>query len=241
MSRPWDDWDHILKIDPDKELVDGETFEDVAACGTDAIEVGGTTGVTDEKMHRVVDACAEYDVPVYVEPSNLTNVVHRDGVDGYLVPTVLNAGDPAWITGIHKEWVRLDDDIDWSRTFTEGYIVLNPDSSVAVYTEANCDLGTEGVAAYAEVGERMLGQEIVYIECSGIFGDPEVVAAAADALDEAALFYGGGIHDYDSANTMAEHADTVIVGDLVHDEGVDAVRETVEGAKDAKAATPTDD
>jgi len=241
MSRPWDDWDHILKIDPDKDLVDGERFEDVAACGTDAIEVGGTTGVTDEKMHRVVEACAEYDVPVYIEPSNLTNVVHRDGVDGYLVPTVLNAGDPAWITGIHKEWVRLDEDIDWSRTFTEGYIVLNPDSAVAAYTESNCDLGPDGVAAYAEVGERMLGQEIVYIECSGTFGDTDVVAAAADALDEATLFYGGGIHDYDSANAMAEHADTVVVGDLVHDEGVDAVRETVEGAKDAKAATPTDD
>jgi phosphoglycerol geranylgeranyltransferase len=30
-------------------------------------------------------------------------------------------------------------------------------------------------------------------------------------------------------------ADTVVVGDLVHDEGVDAVRETVEGAKDAAA------
>jgi phosphoglycerol geranylgeranyltransferase len=240
MQRPWADWDHILKIDPDKELVDGENFEDVVTCGTDAIEVGGTTGVTDEKMRDVVDACAAYDVPLYVEPSNLTNVVHRDGVDGYLVPTVLNAGDPAWITGIHKEWVRLDDDIDWSRTFTEGYVVLNPDSAAAVLTEANCDLTTEGVAAYAEVAEHMLGQEILYVEYSGTFGDPEKVQAAAEALDEATLFYGGGIHDYESANTMAQYADTVVVGDLVHDHGVDAVRETVEGAKDATAATPAE-
>ena len=237
MSRPWDDWDHILKVDPDKELVDGETYADVATCGTDAIEVGGTTGVTDEKMCQVVDACAEHDVPLYVEPSNLLNVIHRDGVDGYLVPVVLNAGDPAWITGMHKEWVRIDDDIDWSHTATEGYIVLNDESSAAVYTEANCDLEPEDVAAYAEVGERMLGQEIVYVEYSGTFGDPETVRAARDALDEATLFYGGGIGDYQSANTMARHADTVIVGDLVHDEGVDAVTETVEGAKDARRAT----
>ncbi|MFB6150684.1 MAG: phosphoglycerol geranylgeranyltransferase [Haloarculaceae archaeon] len=240
MSRPWDDWDHILKIDPDKDLVAGETYEDVVTCGTDAIEVGGTTGVTDEKMTEVVEACAEYDVPLYVEPSNLTNVIHREGVDGYLVPTVLNAGDPAWITGIHKEWVRLDDEIDWDRTFTEGYIVLNPDASVALYTEANCDQTAEDVAAYAEAGERMFGQEIIYVECSGTFGDPEKVAAAAGALDEAALFYGGGIHDYESANTMARHADTVIVGDLVHEEGVDAVAETVAGAEDAKPPAATE-
>jgi phosphoglycerol geranylgeranyltransferase len=240
MSRPWDDWDHILKIDPDKDLVDGETYEDVAACGTDALEIGGTTGVTDEKMAEVVDACAQYDVPLYVEPSNLLNVIHHEGVDGYLVPEVINAGDVAWITGMQKEWVRLDDQIDWSHTYTEGYIVLNPDSSAAIYTEADCDLTGEDVAAYAEVAERMLGQEIIYVEYSGTFGDTAKVQAAADALDEAALFYGGGIHDYESANTMARHADTVIVGDLVHDEGVDAVTETVEGAKDAQP-TPTSD
>jgi phosphoglycerol geranylgeranyltransferase len=237
MQRPWDDWDHILKVDPDKELVDGETYADVVTCGTDAIEVGGTTGVTEEKMADVVEACAEYDVPLYVEPSNPANVVYRGGVDGYLVPAVLNAGDIAWLSGVQKEWVRIDDDIDWASTFTEGYIVLNADSAAAALTQSDCDLSPADVAAYAEVGEQMLGQEIVYAEYSGTFGDPEVVAAAADALDEATLFYGGGIHDYESANTMADHADTVVVGDLVHDEGVDAVVETVEGAKDAKAAT----
>ncbi|QLH81915.1 phosphoglycerol geranylgeranyltransferase [Halosimplex pelagicum] len=237
MQRPWDDWDHVLKVDPDKDLVDGETYADVVTCGTDAIEVGGTTGVTEEKMADVVEACAEYDVPLYVEPSNPANVVYRGGVDGYLVPAVLNAGDIAWLTGVQKEWVRIDDDIDWERTFTEGYIVLNPDSAAAKLTQSDCDLDPADVAAYAEVGERMLGQEIVYAEYSGTFGDPETVAAAADALADATLFYGGGIHDYESANTMADHADTVVVGDLVHDEGVDAVAETVEGAKDATAAT----
>jgi phosphoglycerol geranylgeranyltransferase len=230
-------WDHIVKIDPDKTLVDGETFEDVAATGTDAIEVGGTTGMTEEKMQRVVEACGKYDIPVYIEPSNPASVVHSDRHDGYLVPVVMNAGDVTWITGAHKEWIRIDDEIDWSRTFTEAYIVLNPEASVATYTQANCDLDAEEVAAYAEAAEHLLGQEIVYVEYSGTLGDPEVVAAAADAIDDATLFYGGGIGDYESARTMAQYADTIVVGDLVHDEGVEAVRETVEGARDAHAAT----
>jgi len=88
------------------------------------------------------------------------------------------------------------------------------------------------VGAYAKVAERMFGQEIVYIEYSGMFGDTETVAAASDALDDATLFYGGGVHDYESANEMAAHADVIVVGDLLHEEGVDAVRETVKGAKD---------
>ncbi|WP_254831726.1 phosphoglycerol geranylgeranyltransferase [Haloglomus salinum] len=236
-GTPWSDWTHITKLDPDKELVDGETFGDVCETGTDAIEIGGTTGMTEEKMERVVEACVAHDVPVYIEPSHSGTVVHDEGLDGYLIPIVFNAGDIAWVTGAHKEWVRSDPDIDWGRTHTEAYIVLNPDSSVAEYTQADCNLDAEEVAAYATAAERMFGQDIVYIEYSGTLGDTEKVGAARDALDEATLFYGGGIHDYDSAYQMGEHADTVIVGDLVHDEGADAVRETVEGARDAQAAT----
>lgn len=233
MGGPWTEWSHILKVDPDKTLVDGETFADVCRTGTDAIAVGGTTGMTEAKMAEVVEACGTHDVPLYIEPSHSNAVVHSDDLDGYLIPIVFNAGDIAWVTGAHKEWARLDDDIDWANTFTEGYIVLNPESSVAEYTEADCDIDAEEVAAYAEVAEQMFGQDIVYIEYSGTLGDPDIVAAAQADLDEATLFYGGGIHDYDSARTMGEHADVVVVGDLVHDEGVDAVRETVEGANDA--------
>jgi len=234
MTAPWADWDHVLKVDPDKSLVDGETFDDVAQTGTDAIEIGGTMDVTTEKMQRVIDACRKHDVPLYQEPSNPAVVVDDEALDGYLVPVVLNAGDPFWITGAHKEWVRIAD-LDWARTTTEAYIVMNPDASVAEYTDADCGLDPDEVGAYATVAERLLGQDIVYVEYSGMLGDPEVVAAAADGVDDATLFYGGGIGDYDAAYQMGQYADTVVVGDLLHDEGVDAVRETVEGVRDAHA------
>ncbi|MFB6130342.1 MAG: geranylgeranylglyceryl/heptaprenylglyceryl phosphate synthase, partial [Salinigranum sp.] len=107
--------------------------------------------------------------------------------------------------------------------------------SVAEYTDADCDQTAEDVAAYAAIAERMFGQEIVYVEYSGTFGDPEKVAAAHDALEESTLFYGGGIHDYDTAYEMGRQADTIVVGNLLHDEGCEAVRQTVEGVKDAHA------
>jgi phosphoglycerol geranylgeranyltransferase len=231
MSGPWTQWDHVLKVDPDKELVDGDTFEDICTSGTDAIEIGGTTGMTEGKMERVVSACREYDIPLYQEPSHPGVVIDDPGLDGYLIPTVFNAGDPFWITGAHKEWARIDD-VEWDRTHTEAYVVLNPDASVAEYTEANCDLDAEEVAAYASIAERLFGQEIVYLEYSGMLGDPEIVSAATDALSDSTLFYGGGIHGYESAKEMGAVADVVVVGDLVHEEGVAAVEETVRGAKE---------
>ncbi|MFP9062123.1 phosphoglycerol geranylgeranyltransferase [Natrialbaceae archaeon A-chndr2] len=233
MTAPWDDWNHILKLDPDKELPDGVTYGDLCATGTDAIEVGGTMGMTEENMTAVIEACAEHDVPLYQEPSNPSVVVDNAALEGYLIPTVFNAGSPFWITGAHKEWVRLEGSLEWDRTYMEAYIVMNPEADVATLTEADCDLGADDVASYATIAEKMFGQEIVYVEYSGTYGDPQIVEAASGALEDSTLFYGGGIHDYESAYTMAEHADVIVVGNLAHDAGVDAVRETVKAANDA--------
>lgn len=234
MVGQWDDWSHLLKVDPDKSLPDGVTYADIAETGTDAIMIGGTTGVTPEKVKRVLDGCSELELPILQEPSNPENVVEDPRLDGYYVPVVMNAGDVFWVTGAHKAWLAEGGKIDWDLTMTEAYILLNPDSGVAHYTQADCDLSAEEVAAYATVAERLLGQDIIYVEYSGMLGDPTKVEAAQDALDDATLFYGGGIRTYDDAKLMASHADVIIVGDLLHDEGIEAVRETVRGTHDAR-------
>ncbi|WP_228546349.1 geranylgeranylglyceryl/heptaprenylglyceryl phosphate synthase [Halegenticoccus tardaugens] len=103
---------------------------------------------------------------------------------------------------------------------SEAYIVLNPASAVATVTHATFDLTTAEATAYAQATKQLLGQEIVYLEYSGTLGDPNLVAAVREALSSATLFNGGGIHEYDSASEMATVADTVVVGDLVHERGI---------------------
>lgn len=230
-AQPWTDWTHVVKVDPDRDLTASDTFDDLAQCGTDAILLGGTTGVTELKVERILEACATTEIPVYQEPSNFDNVVDSSRVDGYLVPTVLNAGDPFWLVGAHKEGVRLYPDHPWERTTTEAYIVLNPEATVATYTDADCDQTPADVAAYARSGEQLFGQEIVYLEYSGTLGEPDILEAASDALEDGTLFYGGGIDSYESARRMAATADVVIVSDLLHESGVAAVERTVEGAR----------
>ncbi|MDX1748499.1 MAG: geranylgeranylglyceryl/heptaprenylglyceryl phosphate synthase, partial [Halobacteriales archaeon] len=122
MGAPWVDWDHVLKSDPDTDLPGGITCEDVCTTGTDALQIGGTTGMTEDKMTAVIRACGAHDVPLYQEPSNPDVVVHHDGLEGYFIPTVMNASDAAWITGAHKEWIRIDPDIPWDRTWSEAYV-----------------------------------------------------------------------------------------------------------------------
>ncbi len=233
MVTEWPKWDHVTKVDPDKSLHNGDTYPEIAETGTDAIVIGGTTNVTETRVRSILDALSAVDIPVFVEPTYRPAEVQRGVLSGYLIPIVLNAGDTLWVTGAHQEWIRSSTSIDWKRTHTEAYIVLNPESSVATYTGANCDLDRDDVVAYAELAERMLGQNVVYLEYSGTLGDSAVVAAVREALSSANLFYGGGVHDYDSAYEIASVADTVVVGDVLHEAGVRAVTETVRGVHDA--------
>lgn len=50
---PWTDWDHVVKVDPDKSLPSGDSLEDLPKTGTDAIVVG-------DLLHEAgIDAVAE--------------------------------------------------------------------------------------------------------------------------------------------------------------------------------------
>jgi phosphoglycerol geranylgeranyltransferase len=222
MAAPWTQWNHVTKVDPDKPLHNGDTYAGIADTGTDAIIIGGTTNVTETRVQPILDTLSSTEIPIFVEPTYRLSSSHTEGLSGYLLPIVLNADDPLWITGAHHEWVRSSN-LEWESVHPEAYIILNPTSSVAMYTQADCDLDVNDVVAYAELAEQILGQKIVYLEYSGTFGDPAVVAAVHDALSSAQLFYGGGIHDYNSAYEMASVADTVIVGDVLHEAGIEAV------------------
>jgi phosphoglycerol geranylgeranyltransferase len=232
MVTSWANWEHVTKIDPDKALHDGDTYAGIADSGTDAIIVGGTTNVTESSVHSILDALASTEIPIFVEPTYRPSS-QTASLSGYLLPIVLNSDDPLWITGAHHEWIHASD-LEWVSVHPEAYIVLNPASTVATYTRADCDLETDDVVAYADLAEQILGQQIVYLEYSGTLGDPAVVAATRDALSSAQLFYGGGIHDYDSAYEMASVADTVVVGNVLHEAGIKAVEATVRGTADAK-------
>jgi phosphoglycerol geranylgeranyltransferase len=222
------DWSHVTKVDPDKGMSE-EKARNVAESGTDAVVVGGTQGVTRDKVLKLLSSI-KADVPVVVEPSNPASAVGAG--DALLIPTVLNADAVDWIVGVHKEWARTDD-VDWSEVVGEGYIVMNPESAVGRLTGADTSLEPEEAAAYAEVADGLFDLPVVYVEYSGTFGDMEVVGAVRDGVKDATVFYGGGVDGYDRAKEAATNADCVVVGDAVHDEGVEALRETVRGVRDA--------
>lgn len=230
MKRMLSAWRHVFKLDPDRSLDDG-ALEAVCLSGTDAVMIGGSSGVTYENTVDLLSRIRRFEVPCVQEVSELEAVV--PGFDLYMIPIVLNAGHPDWIIGQHARAIeQYGNLIPWELLVPEGYLVLNPEATVAKVTAAQAPLEAAAVRSYAQAADRLLQLPIVYLEYSGQAGDFELVSDVRRSLEQARLFYGGGIADAESARRAAAVSDTVIVGNAVYENLAQAL-ETVAAVKRA--------
>ncbi|OAS14453.1 heptaprenylglyceryl phosphate synthase [Paenibacillus oryzisoli] len=207
-------WKHVFKLDPDRDISD-EALDRLCLSGTDAILVGGSSGVTFDNTVDLLSRIRQYEVPVVLEISNQEAIV--PGFDLFLIPVVLNADDPKWIVGQHhealKEYGAL---LNWDEILAEGYIILNKEATAAQLTSARTNLDAKDVAAYARMADKLFHMSIVYVEYSGTFGDMELVRRTRQVLENARLLYGGGIDSLEKAQQAAEAADTIVVGNIIY-------------------------
>ncbi len=229
MFPEWKNWRHVVKLDPDKPA-DEWLIEQVIASGTDAIIVGGTQNITREKVLKLFKLLKPYKLPKILEVSTIESITF--GFDGYLIPVVLNAGDPKWIIGAHKEAVKLAGDLmEWDEVLPEGYIILNPECAAFKLTAARHPLSEQDILAYARCGENLFSLPLIYLEYSGTFGNPKLVSQIKSGLTKAKVFYGGGIDNAQKAETMSKVADTIIVGNMIYTESIKNLKDTVKAIR----------
>ncbi|WP_438449331.1 heptaprenylglyceryl phosphate synthase [Gorillibacterium sp. sgz5001074] len=221
-------WRHVFKLDPDRELSD-EALEKVCTSGTDAILVGGSSGVTYDNTVDLMSRIRRFAVPCVLEIS--TDEALVPGFDLYFIPIVLNTDQGEWICGRHQEALReAGAHLEWDRIAAEGYVILNEDSTAAKLTGARAPATLKDLTAYARMADRLFSLPIFYVEYSGTFGNMEWVRQTRNVLQRSRLFYGGGIDGPDKAREAAQAAHTIVVGNAVYENlsqalaTVDAVR-----------------
>ncbi|MGL4819727.1 MAG: heptaprenylglyceryl phosphate synthase [Bacilli bacterium] len=222
-------WRHVFKLDPNKTLTD-EQIGAVCESGTDAIIVGGTDDVTLDDVLHLLAVTRRYAVPIVLE------VTHEDmicpGFDYYFLPTVINSPDAKWITQNHitalKSWGHM---INWDETFGVAYCICNPDCKAGVVTGVTETPTVDDIEAYATLADQMFRMPIFYMEYSGTYGDPALLQEAKRTLQNAHLFYGGGIKTKEQAREMSAFAHTIVVGNALYESFQEALQ-TVKAVKE---------
>ncbi|WP_088103310.1 heptaprenylglyceryl phosphate synthase [Halalkalibacter urbisdiaboli] len=226
----YQEWHHIFKIDPNKDISD-EHLEAICESGTDGIIIGGTDGVTLDNTLQLLARVRRYPISCALEISNLDAIT--PGFDYFFIPSVMNSRDVNYVLGHHHQAVKEYGAImNWDEIVMEGYCILNEEAKAAKVTNANTNLTNEDVIAYARMAENLYHYPIFYLEYSGTYGKLELVQQVAAVLGGTRLFYGGGIKTPEQAKEMAQHADAVVVGNLIY-ENIHAALKTVEAVKEA--------
>jgi putative glycerol-1-phosphate prenyltransferase len=214
----WRSWRHVTKLDPDRPL-DPQTLATVYASGTDAILLGGSSGMTQEAVANMITRLSDAPMPVALEVSSLASAM--PGAALFLIPLVLNTPHGDWMCGAQAKALtsilpQFGPIIPWELLLPEGYLVLNPNSTVARLTEADTTMNAATAAGYAAFAGRVLRLPLLYVEYSGIFGDMALLEAVKANAGDARVIYGGGIASAAQAAMASQYADTVVVGNLVY-------------------------
>ena len=227
---------HMTLLDPDKQAPAeaAALSSEAAAVGTDAIMVGGSTGVTQNQVDATVLAIKEAaKVPVILFPASAANLSPH--ADALYFMSLLNSRDPRLIIGEQRlaaPVVRA-----WGlETIPMAYLVVEPGMRAGEVGDAELiSRKNPTVAVQYALAAQLLGMKLVYLEAGS--GAPEpvpdrLIHAVREAI-EIPLVVGGGIRTPGAAKAaIRAGADIVVTGTIVEiaREG-DALRRIIETVK----------
>lgn len=210
---------HMTLIDPAKQPPDaaGDIARKAEDVGSDAIMVGGSTGVTQQNLDATVDsvksACTR---PVIYFPSGANAIPAR--ADAVYFMSMLNSRNVRNITGEHWRGAPVIRKLGLE-TISMGYVIVEPGMKVGEVGEADL-VSREDVAravGYA-IATEMFGMDLFYLEAGS--GAPEPVPTdmirAVRSSVKIPIVVGGGITDERRATAAVRAgADIVVTGTLV--------------------------
>ena len=210
---------HMTLLDPDKQSPQdaADMSSEAAAAGTDAIMIGGSTGVTQEKVDATILAIKKaVRIPVILFPASAGNLSpHADAV--YFM-SLLNSRDPRLIIGeqrIAAPIVRA-----WElETIPMAYLVIEPGMRAGEVGHADLISRKNSIVAvqYA-LAAQMLGMKLVYLEAGSGAPQPvpdHLIRAVREAID-IGIVVGGGIRTPEAARAATRAgADIVVTGTIV--------------------------
>ncbi len=206
-------------IDPAKQPPEesGSIASAAQSSGTDAIMVGGSTGVTQENLDAAVDRIKmRCNLPVIYFPSGANAIARK--CDAIYFMSMLNSRNVRNVTGEHVRGAPIIKKLGLE-AISMGYVIVEPGMKVGEVGEADLvrrdDIPT--IVGYALTTE-FFGMDLLYLEAGSGAPEPvplDMIAAVRKSI-RIPIVVGGGIVRPDQAAAVASAgADIVVTGTLV--------------------------
>ncbi len=210
---------HLALLDPDKQTSEeaGKLAYKIKEAGTDAIMIGGSTGITDENLSSTAKAIkAASGLPTIYFPGG-PNALSSD-VDSIFFMSMVNSADPFFVikaqasAAIYIKKLKIE-------SISLGYIIIEPGMKVGEVGKADLIKHDEieKAVGYALACE-MLGMDFVYLEAgsgAGMPVPPTMISAVKKAIS-IPLIIGGGIRTPEAAKAAREAgANAIVTGTFI--------------------------
>lgn len=210
---------HFSLLDPDK--VDIESLYSIASklvnAGTSAFLIGGTLGVSKEKLDKIIEILEDFEIPKIIFPSNVNLITEK--ADAILFMSLLNSDDIYYITGAQLVAAPLIRKLNLEALPT-AYIIVGYGGTAAHVGKARIIPydNIELILAYSIMAE-LLGMKFIYLEAgSGAPQpiDPSAISLIKKNLEDSKLIIGGGIRSEEVAKRIAiAGADIIVTGTII--------------------------
>jgi phosphoglycerol geranylgeranyltransferase len=227
---------HMTLLDPDKgRFFDlGKLAEMASDLGTDAIMVGGSTGVSQGILDSNVKAVkSRTSLPVILFPASSSTL--SPYADAIYFMSLLNSRSVRHVVREQYLASRVIKEMGLE-TIPMGYVVVDPGMKVGEVGEADLiprDRPEEAVK-YALTAE-FFGMDLFYLEAGSGAPDPVPtdMIRAVKGQSRLPLVVGGGIRSQEAAREVVEAgADIVVTGTVVErDKGMEALKGIIEAVK----------
>jgi phosphoglycerol geranylgeranyltransferase len=210
---------HMTLIDPDKQkpAEAGKMAGKAVELGSDAMMIGGSTGVDQENLDSTVKEVKENAaVPTILFPGGAHTISRH--ADAIYFMSILNSKSVKNVIGEQRKASRVIKKMGLE-PIPMGYLIVEPGMTVGKVGEASLiPRDDPGAAVEYALAGQYLGMGLIYLEAGSGAPEPvpkEMIRLVKEEI-EVPLVIGGGIRNPEDAGMVARAgADVVVTGTIV--------------------------
>ncbi|AEB96135.1 MAG: geranylgeranylglyceryl/heptaprenylglyceryl phosphate synthase [Metallosphaera sp.] len=219
---------HFSLIDPDK-VYDINSLQKVVfklyKAGTSAFLIGGTLGVSKEKMDGILSIIQDLEIPAIIFPSNINLISEK--ADAILFMSLLNSDDLYYVIGAQVS-ASIIVKLSGLEPIPTGYLIVGHGGTAAHIGRARAIPydNSELALAYALAAEYM-GMNYLYLEAGS--GAPETVrpemVKVVSKGSNINIIVGGGVRSPEKATELIKAgAKAIVTGNIIESDVEKAIK-----------------